>query len=28
VMAKWLELDGVVAGERGDLAGPLAVELR
>jgi uncharacterized protein YcaQ len=28
VMAQWLELDGVVAGERGDLAGPLAVELR
>jgi uncharacterized protein YcaQ len=28
VMAEWLELDGVVAGERGDLAGPLAVELR
>jgi uncharacterized protein YcaQ len=24
VMAEWLELDGVVVGERGDLAGPLA----
>ncbi|OZM81161.1 winged helix-turn-helix domain-containing protein [Pseudonocardia sp. MH-G8] len=28
VMAGWLELDGVVAGDRGDLAGPLAAALR
>ncbi|TQM14385.1 winged helix-turn-helix domain-containing protein [Pseudonocardia kunmingensis] len=28
VMAGWLGLDGVVAGERGDLAGPLAAALR
>lgn len=27
-MARWLELDGVVVGERGDLAAPLAAELR
>jgi uncharacterized protein YcaQ len=27
-MAGWLELDGVVVGERGDLAGALTVELR
>jgi uncharacterized protein YcaQ len=27
-MAAWLELDAVVAGERGDLAAPLAVALR
>lgn len=28
LMAAWLELDGVVAGERGDLATPLAAALR